>query len=305
MSNVYEICFYGGLILAIIFLIISIILFIVLKIPKVIGELSGRAAKKGIKEKQQGKTTDNSVSKKKEQAKYYNQNSGKITARDTVSQETRASNLDDTTDNLGKDKSSDKQPVFTPKFDPEETAVLGASSTMDEEIAKAGGKGEEPTGILKDAEETATDILKDEPEEAATDVLKDEPEEEATDVLRADEEADQEMATDVLKSESEEDATVVLKSDESEDEAATDVLKSYNADDSDEEATDVLRSEPDEAATDVLRAVDDEPATDVLRGEDPEAGDFTTVLASNRTIQLANKVKVIYNVVITHTNEKI
>ena len=293
MSNVYEICFYGGLILAIIFLIISIILFIVLKIPKVIGELSGRAAKKGIKEKQQGKTTDNSVYKKKEQAKYYNQNSGKITARDTVSQETRASNLDDTTDNLGKDKSSDKQPVFTPKFDPEETAVLGASSTMDEEIAKAGGKGEEPTGILKDAEETATDILKDEPEE------------EATDVLRADEEADQEMATDVLKSESEEEATVVLKSDESEEEAATDVLKSYNADDSDEEATDVLRSEPDEAVTDVLRAVDDEPATDVLRGEDPEAGDFTTVLASNRTIQLANKVKVIYNVVITHTNEMI
>ncbi len=267
MSNAYEICFYVGLILAIIFLLISIILFIVLKIPKVIGELSGRAAKKGIKEKQQGKVSDNSVSKKKEQAKYYNQNSGKITARDTVSQETRAKNLDDTTDNLFKDKDVEKKPAFTPQFDPEETAVLGASPTMDDQIAKAGGAEDEaPTNILKDIDE------------------------EATDVLRA--ESDDEEATDVLRT-------------ESDDEEATVVLTSQTSVEDEEEATDVLRSESDEEATDVLRTVDDEPATDVLRGNAPDADDSTTVLASNKTIQLANKVKVIYNVVVTHTNEKI
>ena len=46
MRSVYEACFYGGLILAILFLITAIILFIALKIPKVFNELTGRAAKK-------------------------------------------------------------------------------------------------------------------------------------------------------------------------------------------------------------------------------------------------------------------
>ncbi len=289
MSNVYEICFYGGLVLAIIFLIISVILFIVLRIPKVIDELSGRAAKKGIKEKQQGKTTDSSISKKKEQAKYYNQNSGKIKTRDTVSQETRANNQDDTTESLGKEKTTTKKPAFTPQFDPEETAVLGANSKLDAEIARASGdESEAPTDVLRDEDDEATDVLRDESEEA-------------TDVLRSDSD---EEATDVLKSDSDEEATDILKSEEplDEDEEVTDVLKSDIAE---EEATDVLKGEPDEEATDVLRTIDDEPATDVLRGDVLEEGDSTTVLASKKTIQLANKVKVIYNIVITHTNEKI
>ena len=280
MNNVYEICFYGGLILAIIFFVISIILFIVLKIPKVIGELTGSAAKKGIKEKQQGKITDSGISKKKEQAKYYNQNSGKIKARDTVSQETRANNQDDTTESLGKEKTPIKKPVFTPQFDPEETAVLGANPRLDDEIAKASGdESEAPTDVLRDESEEATDVLRDESEEA----------------------------TDVLRSDSDEEATDVLKSEDSfdEDEAATDVLKSDTVEESEEEATDVLKGDVDDEATDVLRAVDDEPATDVLRGEAPEAGDSTTVLASKKTIQLAHKVKVVYNIVVTHTDEKI
>ena len=54
MQNVYEICFYGGLVLAILLLIAAIVLFIVLKIPKVIGELTGSAAKKAMKEMQDG-----------------------------------------------------------------------------------------------------------------------------------------------------------------------------------------------------------------------------------------------------------
>ncbi len=281
MNNVYELCFYGGLILAIIFFIISIILFIVLKIPKVIGELTGSAAKKGIKEKQQGKITDGGISKKKEQAKYYNQNSGKIKARDTVSQETRANNQDDTTESLGKEKTPTPKPVFTPQFDPEETAVLGANPRLDDEIAKASG----------DESEAPTDVLRDESEEA-------------TDVLRSDSD---EEATDVLKSDSDEEATDVLKSENSldEDEEATDILKSDTVEEPEEEATDILKGEADDEATDVLRAVDDEPATDVLRGEAPEEGDSTTVLASKKTIQLAHKVKVVYNIVVTHTDEKI
>ena len=41
MEQAYEICFYGGLVLAILLLIATVVLFIVLKIPKVIGELIG------------------------------------------------------------------------------------------------------------------------------------------------------------------------------------------------------------------------------------------------------------------------
>ena len=61
MQNVYEICFYGGLVLAILLLIAAIVLFIVLKIPKVIGELTGSAAKKAMKEMQDGTASPGSV----------------------------------------------------------------------------------------------------------------------------------------------------------------------------------------------------------------------------------------------------
>ena len=66
MENIYEICFYGGLILAILFFIVSIILFAVLKIPKVFGELTGRAEKKSIKERKEGGKADVKVGKKEQ-----------------------------------------------------------------------------------------------------------------------------------------------------------------------------------------------------------------------------------------------
>ncbi len=272
MNSVYEICFYGGLILAIIFFILSVILFIVLKIPKVIGELSGRAAKKGIKEKQQGKNTETSVVKK-EQAKYYNQNSGKIKVRDTVSQETRKSNLDDTTDNLGKGNEQDKRPVFAPQFDPDETAVLGANVDLDEEIAKGGVAEELSTDILKTKEKTEIGIVK-------TSVQNDE----VTDVMKID---DDEPATEVLKADDDEPVTEVLKADD------------------DEPVTEVLKADDDEPVTEVLKADDDEPVTDVLKIAAFEDVESTTVLKTKKTRQLAHKAKVIYNIVVVNTQEKI
>lgn len=313
MNNVYEICFIGGLILAIIFLTITVILFIVLGIPKVISDLSGRSAKKAIKDRKQGKTPDNSVAKK-EQAKYYNQSSGKITARDTVSTETRAKNQDNTTDNLGKNKKQEKKPVFTPQFDPEETAVLGATPEMDSQIAKSvEDKSELPTDVLRDevADEEATDVLKTD-EKAEVDEL----DEEATDVLKSDEanELDEE-ATDVLKSDEAKEKDKKAAKAVVGDDAPTDVLKaddveSDNTDEAEDAPTDVLKSEDadedSEAATDVLRAEDDdEPATDVLRGDQIDDEDSTTVLASKKTRQLAHKAKVIYNIVVVNTDEKI
>ena len=159
MTDIYNICFYGGLVLAILLLITSVILFVVLKIPRVIGELSGRTARKGIEELKGGAKETSAVSKK-EQAKYYNQNSGKIKIREAVSTETRKKNNDDTTADLrdNKKKVENDKP----------TDVL---ERKDADI------GDEVTDLLRDDEE-ATDVLQD---EEATAILQDE---EATDVLR-------------------------------------------------------------------------------------------------------------------------
>ena len=266
MEQAYEICFYGGLVLAILLLIATIVLFIVLKIPKVIGELTGSTAKKAMKEMKDGTTKPGSIARK-EQEKYYNMGSGKITAKEAVStKEERKARGNDSTELLDKNKKKEK------KF--EETDILRPGvndyDTPDNEATDVLGSGnpdEEVTDILRDgadADDETTDILRD--GTAAGD-------DEATDVLRATGEGDDE-ATDVLR----------------------------GTDEGDDGATDVLRAdEGDDGATDVLRADEgDDGATDVLRAEDDEEG--TSVLASSEAA-LAKKVKVIYNVVVVHSDE--
>ena len=73
MENVYEICFYGGLILAILLLITAIVLFVVLKIPKAIGDLTGRTAKKAMRDMRDENKAPGSIAKK-EQEKYQEEN---------------------------------------------------------------------------------------------------------------------------------------------------------------------------------------------------------------------------------------
>ena len=280
MEQAYEICFYGGLVLAILLLIATIVLFIVLKIPKVIGELTGSTAKKAMKEMKDGTAKPGSIARK-EQEKYYNMGSGKITAKEAVSsKEERKARGNDSTELLDKNKKKEK------KF--EETDILRPGvndyNTLDNEetdVLGSGNPDEETTDILRNgaaADDETTDILRD--GTAAGD-------DEATDVLRATGEGDDE-ATDVLRG-----------NDEGDDEA-TDVLRGN--DEGDDGATDVLRAdEGDDGATDVLRADEgDDGATDVLRAEDDEEG--TSVLASSEAA-LAKKVKVIYNVVVVHSDE--
>ena len=279
MEQAYEICFYGGLVLAILLLIATVVLFIVLKIPKVIGELTGSTAKKAMKEMKDGTVKPGSIARK-EQEKYYNMGSGKITAKEAVSsKEERKARGNDSTELLDKNKKKEK------KF--EETDILRPGvndyNALDNEATDVLGSGnpdEEVTDILRNgaaADDETTDILRD--GTAAGD-------DEATDVLRATGEGDDE-------------ATDVLRGNDEGDDGATDVLR---ADEGDDGATDVLRAdEGDDGATDVLRADEgDDGATDVLRAEDDEEG--TSVLASSEAA-LAKKVKVIYNVVVVHSDE--
>lgn len=225
MENIYEICFYGGLILAIIFFIVSVVLFIVLKIPKAIGDLTGRTAKKSIKEMKDGASTKESVAKK-EQAKYYNQSTGKIKVREGVSTEQRKENRDDTTDSL--------KPG--PEMEFEETEILGndtvAATDVDETEVLSEGKNmtadSDETEVLSNNEvsidEDATDVLVSEDEDA-TDVLTSE-DDDATDVLTSEDDD----ATDVLTAEDDADETDVLRVSDTdvEDEGATTVLAGGN-----------------------------------------------------------------------------
>ena len=246
MQNVYEVCFYGGLVLAILLLIAAVVLFIVLKIPKVIGELTGSTAKKAMKEMQDGTAKPGSIAKK-EQEKYYNMGSGKITAKETISSKAeRKASGNDSTELLEKSKKKEK------KF--EETDILRPG--------------------VNDYDKT---------DEAATEVLGSE--DDTTDILRDGAQVGDDEATDVLRNnEGDDGATDVLRNDEGDD-GSTDVLRTDEEEDGD--ATDVLRTEEDGDATDILRA-DDEEGTSVLT-----------------TGTLAKKVKVIYNIVVVHSDETI
>ena len=259
MQSVYEVCFYGGLVLAILLLIAAVVLFIVLKIPKVIGELTGSTAKKAMKEMQDGTAKPGSIAKK-EQEKYYNMGSGKITAKETISSKAeRKASGNDSTELLDRAK---KEKKF------EETDILRPGvndyDKPDEAATEVLGSEDDTTDILRDGAQVGDD--------------------EATDVLRNDEGDD--GATDVLRnSEGDDGATDVLRNDEGDD-GATDVLRTDGEEDGD--TTDVLRTEEDGDATDILRADDDEEGTSVLT-----------------TGTLAKKVKVIYNIVVVHSDETI
>ncbi|MBQ8413322.1 MAG: hypothetical protein IJX12_06940 [Lachnospiraceae bacterium] len=243
MESVYEICFYGGLILAILLLIVSIVLFVVLKIPKVFGDLTGRTAKKSIKEMKAGKPVKESVAKK-EQAKYYNQDSGKIKVRETVSTETRKENRDDTTDLLRPEELN---------INAEETEVLGATiSKVDVEETEVLSQGR-----TAETYEDSTEVLSSEEKESDDD---------STEVLVAEDES-----TEVLTVE--------------------------------DDATDILTEEDD--ATDILKE-DMDSETDVLRDESAmDEGGATTVLTAAVVDKLSKKVKVEYNIVVTHTDESL
>lgn len=258
MENIYEICFYGGLILAILFFIVSIILFAVLKIPKVFGELTGRAEKKSIKERKEGGKADVNVGKK-EQAKYYNQNTGKIRVRDTIEGVASKSQRGDTTDQL-KQEGVYASPHNTGGFDATATDVLPNGGTVpgpDTEVLGATGQvaGDMPTEVLGAGGQAYG--------EAPTDILT----ENATMQV-------QQVAQPVG-------------------EAPTDILSGT-------QATGDMQTNMQ--STDMI---DNDAETNVLRMDGIEEGDATTVLSARRVNNLSSKVKVLCNVVVTHTDERL
>ncbi len=185
MKDIYQICFYGGLILAILLFITAVVLFFVLKIPHVVGDLTGSNARKTIKEMSTGtsKTVKDSASKK-EQAKYYNVGTGKITVKEAVSDTKEEQPSEEVTEVLGAGRLADPE---------EQTEVLGAGRfAVDDEATEVLADDSEATEVLSS---NADDFDGD----AATDVLTsdDFDGDAATDVLTSDD-FDGDAATDVL-----------------------------------------------------------------------------------------------------------
>jgi hypothetical protein len=292
MKDIYNLCFYGGMTLAIILLITSIVLFIVFKIPKVIGDLTGRNARREIaeKKKKKGGTEKSNSSRilKQEQKKYYNQDTGKITIRDSATNEdvTRkiTSNVDPATI-----KSVDIKP------EERETDILRPEDEYDiNDISAAAG--EEETTVL-DNSEAETDVLRPNGSKGKE---------------YFDDDFDPDGETDVLKAESDglEEGS---DDDDFDPDAETDVLRSTDrivAEDDDETA--VLKASNEDEETVVLRSSDKkddgEAATTILSGEKKESATSLPIaddINNTEHIKGVDKKRYIYDVVVVHTEESL
>lgn len=267
MESVYEICYYGGLVLAIILLITAVVLFIVLKIPKVFGELTGRSASKSVNAMKSEKGVSRSASKM-EKEKYYGHESGRIKVRETVAENKR------------KDKSGDAATI-SQLNDEEETIVLGAEKTIN----------------AANTEETEV-LLENNVNEAAV-----------TEVLQSNK-FKYEEATEVLNSENSAETTAVLLDENMMTNIMANTDKNvmgttgYSSDSKDVESA-ISAPANGEGAAEVPKNSDDgEGATAVLMNSD-DGEETTTVLARNATSELAKRVKVLYNIIITHTEESL
>ncbi|MBQ8085252.1 MAG: hypothetical protein IJ232_03995 [Lachnospiraceae bacterium] len=270
MEDMYNICFYGGLTLAIIFLLVSIVLFIVFKIPKVIGDLTGRNARKEIAEKRskKGRTDTSSRLSKQEQKKYYNQNTGKITIRDSITNEEETAQI--TSDVQAPERETD---ILRPGDEYEAYNTQG--SLKDKK--KNASKGEEETTVLgNSSDEEETTIL-----------------ESSNTYNNAADEFDPDGETDVLRAD--DSGVFESESNDFDPDGETDVLRS-----------DDNREFDADGETDVLRAPDindSDEATTVLAGGEDE--DETTVLSADNIKDTNEDKKYIYSVVIVHTEESL
>ncbi len=327
MATVYNVMLYGGLALAIIFAIVAVIIFIVMKIPAAIGIVTGSTARKKIDEiREKGYESVQGGGASKSEA--IKEHTSKISVRDVqAAPSARAAEQsrtnyekavadverkrkqeeylkeirEDATDVLHEDMQEMTAP---PERDDDETDIIIAphpnKKAAVEALKERQNSRKAPKQIHSDIEadsESATDVLRgeDAEDDKTTDILRNVNVKQTAEAVPSYEAADDdsESVTDVLRGDDSESATDVLMGDDSE--SATDVLRSDDAD----EATDVLREESDEEATDVLREESDEEATDVLREKSDES---TDILQNRRT---ASSVKIIKNVIVVHSNEKI
>ena len=315
MATVYNVMLYGGLALAIIFAIVAVIIFIVMKIPAAIGIVTGSTARKKIDEiREKGYESVQGGGASKSEA--IKEHTSKISVRDVQAApsaraaEQSRTNYEKAVADVERKR---KQEEYLKEIREDATDVLHEDM---QEMTAPPERDDDETDIIiapHPNKKAAFEALKERqnsrkaPKQIHSDIEADS--ESATDVLRG-EDAEDDKTTDILRNvnvKQTAEAVPSYEAAEDDSESATDVLRSDDADEatdvlreeSDEEATDVLREESDEEATDVLREESDEEATDVLREESDDKAD---ILQNRRT---ASSVKIIKNVIVVHSNEKI
>ena len=273
--GLYTVMFYGGLVLAIIFLIVSGILFFVLDIPKAVGVVTGKTQRKAIEEiRAGGKPTT-------EKSRRGRGRGGNIIARDVkVSEakkkETEQFKLEEANKKLNEQKrSSDASDNLAKK------AAEDARAAVEKSKAKAmQALEEESTEVL-----TYQDMKNKDDSEDTTKVLE---MEQATDILSAGDE----LYDAEPESNGDDDETVILASEEN----SVDIDDDY-----DDEETDVLRStsassSEDEEVTDVLRTTAKPYSGDDDSDDDYEdEADKTDVLTSESTLLSEDEIYGTYN----------
>ena len=322
--GIYGILFYGGLILAIIFLIATIVIFFVMHIPEALGVVTGSTQKKAIEEIRSGGLGTQRTRGRKGLA-------GAIQTRDV--DVTMAKNGTGTMKgsgsmkNTGPMKGSGSIPSDT--FKREDKRSGDASQGLAEKAVR-----DAKEAIEKQAEREREALEQEETEILTYNDTKRDSSEDTTSILENEQETDVLTADDLYGGSGDEDADDIDKDEVSED---------Y---DYDNEATDVLKTvsepaeetEPEEEVTDVLRTqsivapgaeneYDEElDKTDVLAadvsGLDPNEiygtynPEMTAVLRSDMAPTEASVEKpkmgleqpgitVIYNETIVHTDESL
>ena len=303
MATVYNVMLYGGLALAIIFAIVAVIIFIVMKIPAAIGIVTGSTARKKIDEiREKGYESVQGGGASKSEA--IKEHTSKISVRDVQAApsaraaEQSRTNYEKAVADVERKR---KQEEYLKEIREDATDVLHEDM---QEMTAPPERDDDETDIIiapHPNKKAAVEALKERqnsrkaPKQIHSDIEADS--ESATDVLRG-EDAEDDKTTDILRDVKVQQSVSYSKYEASDDdsESATDVLR---ADDDSESATDVLRSDDADEATDVLREESDEEATDVLREKSDES---TDILQNRRT---ASSVKIIKNVIVVHSNEKI
>lgn len=277
--GLYNALFFGGLILAIIFLILSVILFFVLDVPKAFGVVTGKTQRKAIEEIRSGGAAS---STKKKRSRL---NLGNIQARDVdVSEAARTSGLlrkERTSGLLSRRKKDDlsgelernrleRERLEREKVEREKQRASEATDAVARKAAEDARATSEKDRkrAIKALDEEDTEIL------TYKDMKSKDGSEDTTSVL------EMEQATDIL--------TAGEEMYDEADETETDVLikdsKATLEDEYDAEETDLLRvntrvDEDDGDATDLLRHIpDDELYDDDLDEEYNPEIDKTDVL---------------------------
>ena len=237
MTSIYDVCFYGGLILCGIFLITAVVLFFALNIPKVVGDLTGSTARRKIREMKahaESITLDKSVTRK-EQAKYYNVGTGKITVKESnVPVQTKSKSRKKAAQMPDQAANPEKKQDGSVKVVPRQSAPEQRMPQEQREASRPAQPLEDITEVLGAGRlagsEAKTDVLS--AEEAGFNVYDDYGDHGAP--------VGDNSETEVLSAYGDDGATEVLSS--SDDDGATEVL-SGSYDDGDEAATEVLASD--------------------------------------------------------------